>query len=178
MSELTELYFYGPLTVAQITEEAVMKDLQWYIDAHEEEFLRLLFGDLLYEAYAAGLAEDPVPQKWTDLRNKVFQAKGTSNISPCANYVFFKFYREKASHATGLGEAKPNAANSLLLGNAQKCKLAWNAMAKMNQAIKLFIEENAADYPEYVPPTYSSTDAGIRLYKDRINILKTTIPYF
>jgi hypothetical protein len=155
-----------------------MSDLQWYIDAHEEEFLRLLLGDALYTAYAAGLAEDPVPAKWTALRNKLFQANATSRISPAANYVFFKFYREKASHATGLGEAKPNAQNSLLLGNAQKCKVAWSAMAKMNQNIKFFIEANAADYPEYVAPELSSTDAGMQLYRDRTNILKTAIPYF
>lgn len=60
-------YFYGPLMVAQIGTAAVQSNLQQYINRYEPRIMDLLLGYELYRDFKAGLIEDPVLQKWTDL---------------------------------------------------------------------------------------------------------------
>lgn len=185
MTKLDKDYFYEPLTIPGLTTEAVENNLKRFIVLYEEEFMRLLLGDALYDAYIAGLAADPgpIPAKWTALDNQLYKVVGDVpnqvKLSPAANYVYWFYMRRNTTETTASGEKLVSTENATSIGSAPKVKLAWNEMAKRSQQIQQWITSKLSDYPEFVPPTYdSSTPAAIQLYKDRMNILKTTIIFF
>lgn len=60
-------YFIGELNIPNTHTVAVGTLLDWFIEKYEEKFLTEVLGYELYKAFKAGLLEDPIPQKWTDL---------------------------------------------------------------------------------------------------------------
>ncbi len=95
----------------------------------EEECLRLLLGDKLYDAFIAGLAVTPTPaQKWLDLRDgKTFDIilngetitktwKGLLGSTPkkslIAYYVYCKYRNANETFSSGITQAKGKNENS------------------------------------------------------------------
>lgn len=60
-------YFIGDLNIPNTSNAAVGSLLDWFIEKYEEKFLNDVLGYDLHKAFKAGMEEDPVPQKWTDL---------------------------------------------------------------------------------------------------------------
>jgi hypothetical protein len=171
-------YFYGPLTIAQVTEEAVERNLLTFIFMYEVPFLKLLLGEDFYALYKAGTEAGSPEAKWTALENELYQVSGTLKLSPAANYVYWFYMRNQVTETTGTGEKIISTEGSISVSSAQKVKLAWNNMVTRNRNIVAWIKANIADYPEFVEPVYdSSTSEAIQLYNDRINILTTVIPF-
>lgn len=84
-----------------VTESA---DLQAFIDNVEAETLKSLLGIELYTALIAGLAEDPVPAKWTKLRDgdvytygsKQYEYRGLIKLLvPCIYSAWLQENRDK-----------------------------------------------------------------------------------
>lgn len=64
---IDETYFYGPLTVANLTEENMLAYIRAQVAKYEPEFLQKLLGYELYRDMQAGLLEVVIDSKWTDL---------------------------------------------------------------------------------------------------------------
>lgn len=60
-------YFVGDLNIPNTSTAAIGSLLDWFIEKYEEKFLLDAFGYSLYKAFKAGMQDDPVAQKWTDL---------------------------------------------------------------------------------------------------------------
>lgn len=60
-------YFVGDLNIPNTNTTAIGELVDWFIEKYEEKFLQGVLGYSLYKAFKAGMQEDPVPQKWTDL---------------------------------------------------------------------------------------------------------------
>lgn len=175
ISVITYEYFKGNLTIAQVTEASVTNNLAWFIIKHSVEFMRLLLGDVLYEAFEAGMVPSPAA-KWTTLNGKIFDS--VNKISPVANYVYWYYQRHIATETSGKGEIVVKVEHTVPVSSAVKVKLAWNEMVKMNKKILTFIEANPADYPEYTKPVWVRYPEEARqLYLDRMNLVKT-VPLF
>jgi hypothetical protein len=77
-------YFIGELNIPNANgtanNNAVPALTDWFIEKYEEKFLKELLGHELYKALKAGMLEDPVPQKWTDLIEGVEYTDTASKI--------------------------------------------------------------------------------------------------
>lgn len=187
MAQLDLDFFYGDITIAQISDTVVSKVVNTYINKYEETYLKLLLGESLHTAYTEGMAVTLADreERWTKLDEKIYRIKnpGSANevkVSPVANYVYFYYQRSIATQTTGTGEKIMEAENATNAGNAVKSKLAWNDMVRMNLDIIRFIKSKPADYGEYwQEPAYdTSSEEAYQLYLDRIALLKITQPFF
>lgn len=177
-SQLNKDYFVGLITVAQVTDTSVQNDLAWFIARYEEEMIVLLLGQPLYDAYVAGMAEVAPLAKWTALDQKLYKTT-TPKMSPAANYVYWFYMKNQATQTTGNGEVLIKGQNSIPVGSAVKVKTAWNDMIRQNKDLVAWIKSKPEDYPEYVEPVFDySTPESTQLYKDRMNIIRTAIPFF
>lgn len=60
-------YFFGNLEIGQLDEQSVQDKLNLFIDQYEPEFMESVMGYASYKAFKAGLLEDPIEEKWTNL---------------------------------------------------------------------------------------------------------------
>ncbi len=60
-------YFFGPLMIGQLDQPSVQDELNLFIDQYEPEYMEAVMGYETYRDFKAGLLEDPILQKWTDL---------------------------------------------------------------------------------------------------------------
>src|SRR5574341_413931 len=67
MALIDRSYFIGELNIPNTNRTEIQERLDWFIEKHEQQLLRDLFGYPLYKAFKAGLQGAPVDQKWTDL---------------------------------------------------------------------------------------------------------------
>jgi hypothetical protein len=172
-------YFYGDLSIAQITNEAVEANVQRFIKQYEPELLADLLGYELYKNYLAGVA---TVQKYKDIRDgkeytnragKLAKWRGLKNNSISqsliANYVYYWYLRNEASITTGTGEKTANAQNASNASPRVKMTRAWNQMAKWNMELVEFLVSNQTDYPEFIS-YYGSCELD--------NLLTTINPIF
>lgn len=151
-------YFFGDLSIAQITNEAVETSVQLLIKQREPELLIDLFGYELYKNYLAGVATE---QKYKDVRDgkeyttragKLAKWRGLKNStlsqSLIANYVYYWYLRDQASVTTGTGEKTAKAQNASNASPRVKMARAWNQMVKWNWELVEFLLSN--DYPEFI----------------------------
>ena len=77
-------YFIGELNIPNANgtanNNAVPALLDQFIEKYEVKFLTEVLGYELYKALKAGMLEDPVPQKWTDLVQGVEYTDTASNL--------------------------------------------------------------------------------------------------
>lgn len=116
---LTEAYFQGDLYlpnlvttkpeavgVGRMVSAVAESDLSYYVDKYEREFLRLLLGDELYDAFIAGL-EEPDNARWLALKDKIYDTTGSYPLSPAANYVYYMLISHNVTATTMKGEVVP-----------------------------------------------------------------------
>lgn len=155
---LTVNYFIGELLIPNITgtapaATASANNLKWFIAQYEPEFLELLLGTDLYEEFLAGLAANPVPAKWTALKNKIYQVDTQNGVylSPAANYIYYHVMRDQITMTTSVGEVKPGKDAARPVSNTSKMVLAWNNMADKAEKIWEWLEENIDTYDTFDP---------------------------
>jgi hypothetical protein len=157
---ITTAYFQGEILITNITgtddaQVARAADLAYYTTIYEEEYLRKLLGDDLFDEYEAaidalGTGEDPA-QKWTDLIAQIYFTKNSKSMSPVADYVYFHYMRHNVTVTADGGQVTPNFENASYSGSSNKMVYVWNRMAKFTEDIREWIEDNIADYPLYDP---------------------------
>jgi len=57
MEKLDVNYFYGPLTIPQVTDQAVARNLAYYFATYEIPFLKLLLGEALFQPLLSRVAQ-------------------------------------------------------------------------------------------------------------------------
>lgn len=139
-------YFIGGINLPNISQPAVLENLDVFINKYEKKFLKLLLGDALYDLFIAGIAEDPIAEIWTDLKSLLVNSQDKE--SPIANYVYYYYTRDRATQTVGMGEVKPSGENGSIASPVTKQVRAWNEMVDFVRGFELDMEI----YPEWVKP--------------------------
>lgn len=155
-------YFIGELAIANRDQPSVLASINLFIAKYEPKYLKLVMGDTLYAAYLAGIEEDPIPAKWTNLQN-VIRVSSTKD-SAIAGYVYWWYMRDMASQTVGMGQVKPAAENAIMVSNIDKMTRAWNEMSEQTMKIAKFIMDNPTDYPNYPYPVPDFGDSPAIVY--------------
>ena len=126
---------------------AVAENLNWYISTYEPKYLSLVLGETLYNAFIAGLAENPIASRWAALRDKLINS--TDKTSMITGYVYFFEECARLSFNTGVGHVKPKAQNSEVVVNTYPVRVAYNLSMDEGDALRYWINDNIATYPEF-----------------------------
>ncbi len=181
---LNGTYFQGELTLPQygrtpqstvpgevghqLTQIVGEPTLEWFIERYEEEFLRKMLGNHLYNAFIEGLSVEEPLQIWVDLKDQIYVAKGRVNLSPAANYVYFYAMRSALSQTSMTGEIKQRGTFSDNVEPVYKQVKAWNDMCDRVQHIRDWIwvhrkqihyampcdPDNIGQYDSHIPVFY------------------------
>lgn len=163
-SIISDLYFIRNLTIAQISQQPVLSSINDLIAINEPDLLIALLGVDLYNAFQAGLLEDPIDPKWEallnggeylDRRNQKCIWHGLANdsrkTSVIANYVYYNYMKQTASWSAGVGEVLPTMINGSRFAGANKMVTAWNDMVDSNLAMIAYLNQHKETYPEWHP---------------------------
>jgi len=142
-------YFIGDINLAQLGQLAVQENLQGFIDKYEPIILQELLGYQLYTDFIAGLGEDPIQQKWLDLRDGAIYT-GRNGLtkwigltdkkhSLIANYVYYEYMRNEAEITVGSGVVTPEVENATRTGPRFLQVRAWNEMVELNYQLLYFL---------------------------------------
>lgn len=157
-------YFHTDLNTAS----EINSFLTEYITKYEPIILKKTLSYDLYKAFLAGLAEDPIPAKWTNLRDGCEYANdgiyykwiglvNSTKQSLIANYVLYQFILTGFNNFQASGIWLANTENSKLIDlGAYQCKI-YNEMvdwiSEMNDFILYSNDLDSETYPNYYPET-------------------------
>lgn len=153
MSLIDQTYFIGGLTIPNlggvgIVPAANVEKLNWFIATYEPQYLCLVLGETLYNAFVAGLKVVPNEARWQDLKSKFVDDQ--SHISPIAGFVYYHHMRDRLSSTTAQGEVQQAQENAQVVINTDKMSLAYKKSMRTGTIIRSFLKDNVA-YPEYKP---------------------------
>ena len=181
---VNEDYFFGEIVIPNLNTEGNISSLEANIEIYQKEILMAEFGYVLYTAFMAGLAEDPVLEKWKDLRDGKsfeFELSGKTitrkwnglineeKISLISDYTYYKIKEKEASHSSQIGEVNPNSENSTRTNSSDKIANAWLRMREMYGITpRGFSKLNDAYYIHYndLPSLYNFLLANETSYDD------------
>lgn len=160
---VTSDFFYGPLQIAQISEQSVVDTINDYVNKYEPEFMRALFGyelskELMDPANAnvqkyKDIIEGSeytnwygVPDKWRGLKEVMPGGKFKSAI---ANFIYCQYTNDQITVTSGTGEKVVKAENAIAASPRDKIARAWNEMIGWNKELIDFLIFNQATYPEF-----------------------------
>ena len=151
MSLIDSTYFIREIHIAGLsnTVDSTNSLLSGFITKYEARYLKELMGETMYNEFIAGLKEDPISDKWINLKNKIVFAD--TKESPIANYVYFFYQKNLTTTTSGIGETRNSSENSDRASAYKKMVDSWNEMVKWNYDVVKFINDNIADYPDYKP---------------------------
>ena len=168
MAIITIHDFKGERNIAQKDNPGVQELVDYFIEKYEYKFLKSLLGKTLADEFLAGLLEDPIDSKWTELRD------GTDLKEMLVDYVYFFYMENMTTTTAGTGENKAKNENSTVAGNWDKNVKAWNDMVKMTRLFDLSTE-TYPDFKRVYWRTYDYWYCGcsvdeIYYYKNTLNI--------
>jgi len=140
MSIITISDFKGEQSIAQTSNAGVIESTQIFIDKYEKKFLKSLLGNALYIDFVNGLLQDPIDQKWIELRDE------TDLKDMLVNYIYYWYDRNKTTTTNGVSETKGKTENSVVVNNIDKQVRSWNEMVDMARLFDL----STATYPNFV----------------------------
>ena len=123
-----------PYNLPNLNDNTSFED---FVEEQEEEILRQLLGDSLYEAFIEGLEEDPIPQRWIDLRDgksytyndKTYKWKGIKKM--LKPFIYSQWVRHDTDTATGVGIVVGNAENSQVINSSHRIAFSWNHFSRL-----------------------------------------------
>jgi hypothetical protein len=107
-------------------------DYEDYIDSEEEDILRTILGDVLYEQFIIGINEVIPDQKWVDLRDGAFytynskQYKYRGLIYTLKPYIYSQWISDNFNNLAALGVVLPTVENGETISPATEIVLAYN----------------------------------------------------
>src|ERR1035437_2373071 len=126
---IDQSYFIGPLTIAQLGQQAVDDKLKDFISRYEPMIMEAALGYDFYKAFLTGIdvgSDEQPEQRWMDLLNgiaftdiysvrKRFVGFGNTEtkISPLAGFIYYEYMKDLASQNTGIGLVKTQGENSV-----------------------------------------------------------------
>lgn len=152
---LSASYFTGELLIPSISgstyaEVENLALLNLMIKKYEVPFLKDLLGETLYGDYVAAMALSPTSGPWFDLDAQIYSEDSPLYKSPVANYVYCKFWKTAHTVTTQVGEMAGKIENADKVSIGQKMIDAWNDMVDMVEDIRDFLDENSADYTNWL----------------------------
>lgn len=130
-----------------------------YIDEEEEDILRTILGDVLYDQFIIGIAEVVPEQKWIDLRDgalytynsKQYDYRGlTYTLKP---YIYSQWISDNFNNLANLGVVLPTIENGETISPATEIVLAYNefvsrlgGVCKRRKTLYGFLDANLTDY--------------------------------
>jgi hypothetical protein len=152
MSLIDQSFFIGSIKIPNLTGVGIvpaanLENLYWFMATYEPEYLRIVLGDTLYNAFIAGLKVVPIEDKWQNLRSKLIDS--TNKISPIAGYVYYHIERDRLTSTSSLGQVKPASENSEVTINTDKMTQAFNSSVREGTVVRDWLSENTNTYPEY-----------------------------
>lgn len=165
MPLIDRTYFIGEINLPNTNQLAVQENLDFLISKREPELLTQLFGYEMFKAFTTGLTEDPVPQRWVDLRDGVdyqdgdvlrhwmglVAIDGEPKESLIANYVYYWFTRKEATQTSGVGEVATKTENSVRVSPMAKQVRAWNEMVGWIAELFNYLQVKQDEFPEWKP---------------------------
>jgi len=162
MSLIDHTYFQKRLTAIPNLKEEVLQDLNDHIERYEPDYLLDVLGRDLKDDFEAGLNEEPIPQKWIDLRDGAdfeyeeikYRWRGflnTGKVSAIAFNVMWYFVRNNNALFTGIGTVTSNSENSTRIDPSRRLVSLWNNMVEENEILEKFLLANESDYTNYAP---------------------------
>lgn len=141
-SQIDKTYFIRDILIPNIATDTDISDVvDTYIVEYQEKILMDLLGSDLYYAFESGLLEDPVPQKWLNLRDGATYTinyngedftvkwKGFKNsvkISLLSYFTYFYYVRSEHVSLTGIGATVSDTENGQVVLPNNKIIAAYN----------------------------------------------------
>lgn len=136
-------------------------DIQFYIDEHEPNILKRLFGYALYKEFTEALAGTPA-QKWIDLRDGAEYTDRSGNLQKyegiyyiIADYVFYNIIPDFQYYTTDSGIKGGDTENAQNANPRYKQSFAWNDMVNRAYRLDEFIlvsnDADSSTYENYDP---------------------------
>ena len=140
----------NPSGVELMIQSVGENTLDWFVEKYEREFLVRLLGKPLYDAFVAGMKEESQDDRWMKLKDVIYEKSGSFSFSPAANYVFYWISRRGRTQTSINGEVRGEEDHVKIAWDADKLVKAWNDMLPMIDVVYDFIENNRADYEDYL----------------------------
>lgn len=156
-------YFKAIISVPLDENQNTITD---FITLFEPEILKKALGYDLYKAFIAGLDEEPIASKWTNLRDgaewtedgQTYKWRGMLNStydSFIAYYVFYQYLIYNSTFNSSSGVASIASENSNKADHRSKQMLVYNRMVDLISEMDDYINyQNSIDsttYPDYEP---------------------------
>lgn len=158
---LDKSYFIGELDIPT-NNDNVEPSLNYFIEKYEKHFLVGVLGYELYLLFIAAIEQDPIPTPYKELlQGDNYEFMGTiyhwegfketvvepdPDVDPpiigkyrsiIANYVYYRWMRDKDLQNVGIGVVKTKVENSVRVSVSSK---AVRAMSELRIAMKSFIQ--------------------------------------
>ena len=184
MSLIDKSYFTGAITVANTNIPEIEGALDAEIVTYEKEILKSLLSVVLYDAFIAGIAVGSPAQKWLDLRDGADftqDYKGTTitlhwnglinsdKLSLIAYYVYVKYWQNRQTFTTDVGEIDPRAENASKWNTIDKIVYAWREMRQLYgvtpKGFDKYLDNTHIVYND-LPSAYNFILANVNDYDD------------
>jgi hypothetical protein len=154
MAIINVTFFKSEIALPQLSSPAVQENVNRYINTYEPAFLNEVLGYEFATAFVDGLAEDPVLQKWTDLKDGALfiepstnqQTKWPGISNSIAYYVYYHLRKDDSVTTTSAGDSVSRAENASMVSSARKMTIAWNQMVKWNRIMWQYLYVNRELY--------------------------------
>ena len=148
MSLLTKDYFIGEYVIQNIegtnpVAESRLELLNAIISRREPEILKHVLGETLYTNLIAGLAEIPIPAKWTNLKNQIINTTAKTSVYTGIMLYYWKNAEMQRNTATGQTETITPVVNPFQIADL------YNADTVLIGYLQNWIRTNIATYPEF-----------------------------
>lgn len=142
MSNIIDItQFKGALSIPNIEKDTEAFEDN-YIGVYEPQILKRLLGIDLYNQFKTGLSDDPIEDKWKNLRDGItyevevddvtYTIEWTGVDKLIAYYVYYWYVKENYQQLTGLGVINSNAENATKVDPNTKLVWAWNECKKLS----------------------------------------------
>jgi uncharacterized protein involved in tolerance to divalent cations len=133
--------FEGEVTLGQLNNPYTAAAVDVLINKYEPMFMRMCIGEPLYSELLAGLAANPIEEKWSDLKNRL--------LLPCTSYIYCYYMQLQSSKTTGQGLVDPELDSGRTVNPESKIIRAWNDMVSHVEEVQRFLKSSMATYPSF-----------------------------
>lgn len=161
---ISSSFFVGEISIPNLQQETVSENLSYFITKYEKKCLIGALGYPLYKLVTG--AREGMEQRIKDLLDGIeYELNGKltkwdgiihGDYSFVANYIYWYFMKNNATHTTGVATTKSNAAASISVSPAEKMLNAWNSMADDVSQMILFLRNKKTESGQLVYPEFDT----------------------